>query len=104
MKALTCLEANEASPADVFIFWHSLLAATKDVVMKKNNQFPEDVQEEIFGIMSMRHEQLFGEDGDLSSGANVYLAAAYLHPRESTLILKESYSNIYRLHTFRYFS
>ncbi|KAF9034363.1 hypothetical protein BJ165DRAFT_1356524 [Panaeolus papilionaceus] len=28
----------------------------------------------------MRHEQLFGEDGDLSSGANVYLAAAYLHP------------------------
>ncbi|KAF9031322.1 ribonuclease H-like domain-containing protein [Panaeolus papilionaceus] len=80
LKALTCLEANEASPADVFIFWHSLLAATKDVVMKKNNQFPEDVQEEIFGIMSMRHEQLFGEDGDLSSGANVYLAAAYLHP------------------------
>jgi hypothetical protein len=81
LKALTCLESNEATLADVFIFWHAIIGATRDVLVSPHNQFPIEVQDEIFGIFQKRHDQVFGE-GNLSSSAMLYLAAAYLHPRE----------------------
>ncbi len=79
MKALTCLESNEATPADVYIFWHAVIGATREVLVNTHSQFPIEVQDEIFGIFQKRHNQVFGE-GNLSSSAMLYLAAAYLHP------------------------
>jgi len=81
MKALTCLERNEATPADVYIFWHAVVGATRDVLVNPHSQFPIEVQDEIFGIFQKRHNQVFGE-GNLSSSAMLYLAAVYLHPRK----------------------
>jgi hypothetical protein len=79
VKALACLEANESTAADVFIFWHAMLQAIKDVVTNERHQFPAEVQQQIFGILNSRHRQLF-EDGNLSN--QVYLAATYLDSSE----------------------
>jgi len=87
MKALTCLESNEATPADVYIFWHAVIGATRDVLVNTHNQFPIEVQDEIFGIFQKRHNQVFGE-GNLSSAAMLYLVAAYLHPRKYDCMLR----------------
>lgn len=77
LKALTCLEANEATAADVFIFWHAFLAATKEVLFDSKNEFPTEVQDRVQTILSKRHRQVFG-GGNLSN--TIYLAAAYLDP------------------------
>lgn len=79
IKALACLEANESTAADVFVFWHAMLQAIKDVVTDPWREFPHEVQQQIFGILNSRHRQMF-EDGNLSN--QVYLAATYLDSSE----------------------
>lgn len=79
IKALACLEANESTAADVFIFWHAMLQAIKDVLANARHEFPREVQQQIFGILNSRHQQMF-EDGNLSN--HVYLAATYLDSSE----------------------
>ena len=81
MKVLTCLESNEATPADVYIFWHAVIGATRDMLVNPHSQFPIEVQDEIFGIFQKWHNQVFGE-GNLYSSVMLYLAAVYLHPRK----------------------
>lgn len=85
LKALTCLEANESTAGDVFIFWHALLAATKEAITSPDSEFPPEVQEQIIGILNARHRQVF-VDGNLSSSASVYLSAAYLDPSTPFLV------------------
>ena len=80
VKALACLEANESTAADVFIFWHSMIQAIKDVLTNPQHEFPLEVQQQIFGILNRRHEQMF-EDGNLSN--QVYLSATYLNSSKS---------------------
>jgi len=75
IKALACLEAIEATAADVFIFWHAIIQAMKDILTNPKQEFPQEVQQQIFGILNSHHRQLF-EDGNLSN--QVYLAATYL--------------------------
>jgi hypothetical protein len=80
LKALTCLEANEATVGDVYLFWafwHAMIWAIKDVVDDK--EFLPDVREQILGILNSRHNQIFG-DGNLLTSANLYLSGAYLNP------------------------
>lgn len=77
LKALTCLEANEATAADVFVFWHAFLAATQEVLDDDSHEFPKDVRDKIMAILNSRHRQIFG-GGNLSN--TVYLAATYLDP------------------------
>lgn len=77
LKALTCLEANEATVGDVYLFWHAMIWAIKDVV--DDPEFPVDVRERVLGILNSRHNQIFG-DGNLSTGADLYLSGAYLNP------------------------
>ena len=79
IKALACLEANESTAADVFIFWHVMLQAIKDVVTNPHREFSHEVQQQIFSILNSQHQQMF-EDGNLSN--QVYLAATYLDPSE----------------------
>ncbi|KAI0068562.1 hypothetical protein BV25DRAFT_1895794, partial [Artomyces pyxidatus] len=75
-KALACLEALEATAADVYIFWHAVLQATNDTLSNKKLHFKPDLANAIRGILNDRHDQLF-ETGNLAS--DVYLAAAYLN-------------------------
>jgi hypothetical protein len=77
LKALTCLEANEATVGDVYIFWHAMIWAIKDVV--DDSEFPADLREQILGILNSRHNQIFG-DGNLSTSSDLYLSGAYLNP------------------------
>ena len=77
LKALTCLEANEATAGDVYLFWHAIIWAIKDVV--DDSEFPTDVQDQILGILNSRHNQIFG-DGNLSTSTDLYLSGAYLNP------------------------
>ncbi|KAF9523043.1 hypothetical protein CPB83DRAFT_776091, partial [Crepidotus variabilis] len=79
VKALTCLESNEATAGDVYIFWHAVMRATKEVIEDPSNEFPSEVQEQILGILNARHSQVFA-DGNLSTSADLYLAGAYLNP------------------------
>ena len=85
MKALTCLEANEANPGDVYIFWHAVMWAIKETLVNPLLEYPTDVQEQILGILNSRHNQIFG-DGNLSTSKNLYLSGAYLNPSAYLII------------------
>lgn len=73
------LEAVQATPGDVFVFWHSMLQAINNVLRDKNQDFPSAVQNDINGILNRRDSQMF-VDGNLSSDSEVFLAGAYLDP------------------------
>jgi len=75
---------------DVYLFWHAMLQATRDVLTDPINEFPLDVQERIIVILNSRHVQMF-EDGNLSTSANLYLTGAYLNPSMRTLFLHSYY-------------
>ena len=77
---MTCLEANEATPADVFVYWHTFLQNSLIVIRDPQNEIPDGVQQELIAILEKHHQQLFGKDRRLSTAANAYLCAAYLHP------------------------
>ncbi|THU80268.1 hypothetical protein K435DRAFT_608940, partial [Dendrothele bispora CBS 962.96] len=77
-KALTCLEANDTSLADVWIFWHAVAFDIERTIKVTKNKFPLDVQKSILSILNYRHKQLFEPDGRLYNPA--YLAAAFLNP------------------------
>jgi hypothetical protein len=79
VKALACLEANEATPADVYLFWHAVMHATREVVSNPKADFPLSVQHEIIGILNSRYRQIF-VDGNLAN--TLYLAAVYLNPSD----------------------
>jgi hypothetical protein len=79
LKALTCLEANEANPGDVYVFWHAVVWAIKEALVNPLLEYPTDVQEQVLGILNSRHNQIFG-DGNLSTSKNLYLSGAYLNP------------------------
>ena len=79
LKALTCLEMNEANPGDVYIFWHAVIWATKEALVDPLLEYPTDVQEQVLGILNSRHNQIFS-DGNLSTSKNLYLSGAYLNP------------------------
>ncbi|KAG6877672.1 hypothetical protein C0992_009521 [Termitomyces sp. T32_za158] len=76
---LAHLESNEASPADVFVYWHAFLQATSEVLHDEAQEIPNHVRSEILGILNYHDCQVF-VDGNLLDGADVYLAGAYLHP------------------------
>lgn len=100
MKALTCLESNEATAADVFIFWHAILAATKAIITSPDAEYPVEVQEQIIGILNSRHQQVF-VGGNLSASADIYLSATYLDPRK-VFALYTTYKLVKNIHRARF--
>ena len=74
-----CLEANEATPGDVCIYWHAFLYEINAVLRNPENSIPDDAVREIYGFLNFRHDELFGE-GRISSSAELYYAGAYLDP------------------------
>ncbi|KAF5350799.1 hypothetical protein D9758_010377 [Tetrapyrgos nigripes] len=76
-KSLTCLESNDANPADVFIFWHAACFEIERIVKDLDNSYPQEVQDDILDILNCCQGQLFGPGGRLYNG--VYLVAAYLN-------------------------
>lgn len=79
LRALTCLEANDASAADIYLLWHAFLHSMKTVLEDPWQYIPQDTQDQITGILNRRHKLVF-EDGHISTAADVYLTATYLHP------------------------
>lgn len=79
LGALTFLEANDASAADVYLLWHAFLQSTKTVLEDKQQYIPQDTQDQITGVLNRRHKLVF-EDGHISTAADVYITATYLHP------------------------
>lgn len=84
LKALTCLEANECNAGDVCIYWHAILAEIDSVIKSSRNEddIPEDVAQQIYGIMHRRHEELFNKDGNgrISTAKDLFYAGLYLDP------------------------
>ncbi|PBL04263.1 hypothetical protein ARMGADRAFT_1096473 [Armillaria gallica] len=92
-NTLTCLEAVEVMAADAYFFWHAMVGKMVEVLFDPRNEFPEEVQEDILGIIEHCHDQLFSADGNLSSMA--YLAATYLNPNNlHSDIFKNEKSNL----------
>ncbi|KAF8817215.1 hypothetical protein BYT27DRAFT_7247457 [Phlegmacium glaucopus] len=90
LKALTCLEANEATVGDIYIFWHAMMWSIKEMLLDPLFEFPENVQEQVLGILNSRHSQIVG-DGNLATSADLYLCGAYLNPGlKSDLFQKDS--------------
>ncbi|KAF8801048.1 hypothetical protein BYT27DRAFT_7227039 [Phlegmacium glaucopus] len=79
LKASTCLEANEATVGDIYIFWHAMMWSIKEMLLDPLLEFPENVQEQVLGILNSRHSQIFG-DGNLATSVDLYLCGAYLNP------------------------
>lgn len=79
LKALTCLEANKATVGDVYIFWHAMIWATREVLEDRRSEFPDSVKEKVIGILNSWHNQIFG-NGNLSTSKDLYLLGAYLNP------------------------
>ncbi|KAF9477045.1 hypothetical protein BDN70DRAFT_811256 [Pholiota conissans] len=79
LKALTCLEANEATAGDVYLFWHAMIWAIQEALIKPHSDYPQEVQEQVLGILNSRHKQLFGS-GNMATAADLYLSGVYLDP------------------------
>ncbi|KAF5350309.1 hypothetical protein D9758_012822 [Tetrapyrgos nigripes] len=77
-RALACLEANDANPADIFLYWHAVVFEIERLVTDKKKDYPKEVQDEILHILDHRHSQLFTPGGRLYNC--VYLATAHVNP------------------------
>ena len=79
LKVLTCLEANEATPGDICVYWHLLLDEISSILRDPESTIPNDAMQEIYSILNIHHNELFG-DGCISSTAKLYYVGAYLDP------------------------
>ncbi|XP_006461004.1 hypothetical protein AGABI2DRAFT_117929 [Agaricus bisporus var. bisporus H97] len=77
IQALTCLESNTATAADVYVFFHAFVALTLETLEDKGMAFAVEEKNEIRSILEWRYNQLFGM-GNLAS--DIYVSAAYLIP------------------------
>ncbi|KAF7760558.1 hypothetical protein Agabi119p4_11234 [Agaricus bisporus var. burnettii] len=77
IQALTCLESNTATAADVYVFFHAFVALTLETLEDKGMAFAVEEKNEIRSILEWRYNQLFGT-GNLAS--DIYVSAAYLIP------------------------
>ncbi|KAJ7588896.1 hypothetical protein C8J56DRAFT_708465, partial [Mycena floridula] len=75
-KALACLEANETTLADVYLFWHVFIAQMVNILQEKCYQFPPGVIKWIYAIIEHCYAQIF-DWGNLSTYA--YMSAAFLN-------------------------
>ncbi|KAJ7606344.1 ribonuclease H-like domain-containing protein [Mycena polygramma] len=73
-KAIQCLEAQSCNPADVYLLWLAVTAHIRATL--RDSMIPEDVCNEIRGIINYRWNQFFVTN----SGHGAYPAAFYLNP------------------------
>ncbi len=74
-RAIECLEATSANPADVYLYWLAILAGTKDVL--ETSFLPDEVCGQIRGILNSRWREFF-----VDGPTNAHLSAFYLNPSE----------------------
>ena len=79
LKVLTCLEANEATPGNICVYWHALLYEINSVLRNPESTILNNAMQEIYSILNIHHNELFG-DGCISSTAKLYYVGAYLDP------------------------
>jgi hypothetical protein len=89
-KAITCLEANDTNPADVFLFVHAAFNLAEEAL---EDEATADIstadKDKIYSIMTYRYNQVFSPNGNLYSP--VYLIAAYLNPSKSACLYAHRY-------------
>lgn len=56
-RAIECLEATSANPADVYLYWLAILAGMKDAL--ENCYLPDEVCGQIRGILNTRWKEFF---------------------------------------------
>ncbi|KAL0068725.1 hypothetical protein AAF712_004054 [Marasmius tenuissimus] len=109
VTTIRCLEATQATCADVFVYWHALVyAVSKALENERNSEMAASIREEIMDKVAYRYNQLFGQNPAL--GSPVFLAAAYLNPgymdRQSGIFCedrdnsKEDYRGIHSVNVF----
>ncbi|KAF7350324.1 hypothetical protein MVEN_01336900 [Mycena venus] len=74
-KAIQCLEAASCNPADVYLLWLAVTAHVRAALAE--SLLPEDVCNEIRGIINYRWKEFFVTN----PGHGAYLAAFYLNPK-----------------------
>lgn len=74
-RAIECLEATSANPADVYIYWLAILAGVKDAL--ESCYLPDEVCGQIRGILNSRWRGFF-----VDGPTNAHLSAFYLNPGE----------------------
>lgn len=72
-RAIECLEASSASPADVYLFWLAILGGIKDAL--DSCYLPDDVRGQVRGIINTRWKEFF-----IEGPTNAHLSAFYLNP------------------------
>ena len=72
-RAIECLEATSANPADVYLYWLAILAGTKEAL--ERSYLPDEVCGQIRGILNSRWKEFF-----VDGPTNAHLSAFYLNP------------------------
>lgn len=93
-RTAQCLEAAKANPADVYLFWLAMLASIKQSLDDPKLAIPTAVKEQVRGVANYRWREFF-EDGP----SQVHLAAFYLNPRTSNLLVTRSELTMHYLPT-----
>lgn len=76
-RAIRCLEGADITAGDVYLLWLAIMATIRDALLDKRTlDIPEDVGDEIRGIMNFRWDQFFDKQND-----PVHMAAFYLDRR-----------------------
>ena len=74
-RAIECLEATSANPADVYLYWLAILGGVKDAL--ESCYLPDEVCGQIRGIINSRWKEFF-----VDGPTNAHLSAFYLNPGE----------------------
>ena len=92
---------------NVCIYWHAILAEINSVIKtcREEDNFPEDVAQQIYGILHQRHKELFNKDGNgrISTVKDLFYAGLYLDPGKHYQSQHSSYLWLWKSHlTFEY--
>ena len=55
-KSIKCLESAHSTPADVFLFWLSIMAQLEQLFRENKIQLPTAVQKQIRAIINRRYD------------------------------------------------
>ncbi|KAI0634079.1 ribonuclease H-like domain-containing protein [Trametes polyzona] len=77
-RAIKSLEATDATAADVFVFWHSIAATSRDLLGRPETEtsITPVLAEKIRGIINKRFKEIIDQ-----APTDVYFTTFFLHPK-----------------------
>lgn len=95
-RSIKCLEAATTNPGDVYLFWIASIACMKDAFTSKELDIPDDVADQVRGIVNHRWREFFAKN-------HVYVTTFFLNPGIlfllSSYIINTDLSLVYRTST-----